>query len=1223
MKKRIFGFALALVLIFSAFSMQCYAAESSAVEHRFGKFNIGIDYITSAQISDANVLSVTKLEAVPQDDETNRLHYEVELSGATQNGDIVMVDIGISQQTASGIGSALKKEKVDRVDARNDTDDTHYEIKIEDGKGRMTCYSYYSKTLYTTLVIDFVVGEGGKSYVESEKVTIGDELIRAFHVWDTDIMKSYYKKIDGEHSAVYIWLEEDVPDDAIIGIEPSFSAGNFKSVPEGWNDVGGYIQLENGDAHFSFVAKGTRTPYLGLVRTYDVYIKNHMTYAPKRITEPQVIVSAEVGFPITVKFDQYFTDADGDTLSYEVSVNGAPAEMQTNTRYRVHPKEEGQTVLTVTAWDDLLASESCEIIINATDEHSWSDWTITKPVSCDENGKKMRSCTCCGMTEQEEVETKGHLWSDRIVSKKANCKENGSNVRICTVCGEKDTEIVPLGDHDWEIVSTTVTCGQSGTHQLKCTVCGEKSSKNDEATGLHEWGSWEIQKDATCKALGLQIRKCTVCGGEEQQDIPMKDHEWKDWTITVSPNCGAAGEQRRECKHCDHKETKEMPISGEHSWGMWTVIKEATADAEGLRERSCTICGHREEGSIPFEQYAYVSISSMGSLEVARETVPLEDRNKNGIFDVDDVLIVAHEVYGNPGGYSSSGDYIGTLWGIPTMGIGFLLNDIYVDSVRTAVSHGDDVYAFVYTDYRTYSDKYAKFDRKEVYLNEGDSWELRLSYYAYGTSESTLSGARITIDGKDSVYTTDSSGKVRLTFDAPGTYRVSATSSSVVITPPVCVVYVAAEQIKALEPPTLTDANAMATSLTVIPPEKSTLDPDAVVEYSISEDGEHWGEWQKNNVFEKLKSETTYYVRARYCSSDLMRYENSAASEMIEVTLSGGNRAVYSFGNATAASGETILIPVSLQVDPMQVSRWNMEFQYNKSVFTMNGVIAAEGMEDWVVKANLFTKTAYGTLVQGKSAQMPNGNLLYLSLTVNEGAEAGVYNISLTNTWNVGMKNTFWDENGRYLFVAGSSVAGAITVSGAAADDTTTSSDNADIVYDDVSANAWYAEPVRYMAETELMKGTGEATFAPEMTISRAMLVTLLYRMEGEPETNGKASFEDVENGSYYADAVAWAAENGIVFGVSETMFAPDEDVTREQVAAILYRYQSYLGLDAASVGDLDAFADAAAVSAYAETAMEWAVGEGLIYGIDGKLVPHGNATRAQAATILARYLGE
>ena len=174
----------------------------------------------------------------------------------------------------------------------------------------------------------------------------------------------------------------------------------------------------------------------------------------------------------------------------------------------------------------------------------------------------------------------------------------------------------------------------------------------------------------------------------------------------------------------------------------------------------------------------------------------------------------------------------------------------------------------------------------------------------------------------------------------------------------------------------------------------------------------------------------------------------------------------------------------------------------------------------------------------------------------------------------------------------------------------------------DVGTNDWFYNDVAYVWENGLMSGTAADRFSPNASTTRAMLVTVLYRMDGSAVSSGNAPFTDVPAGSWYADAVSWAAENGIVTGYSATRFAPNEPVTREQVAAILYRYARLCDRDLSPAASLTAFADHASVSGYAREALSWAVGSGLIGGSNGRLNPSGTATRAEIAAILHRFLG-
>ncbi len=176
--------------------------------------------------------------------------------------------------------------------------------------------------------------------------------------------------------------------------------------------------------------------------------------------------------------------------------------------------------------------------------------------------------------------------------------------------------------------------------------------------------------------------------------------------------------------------------------------------------------------------------------------------------------------------------------------------------------------------------------------------------------------------------------------------------------------------------------------------------------------------------------------------------------------------------------------------------------------------------------------------------------------------------------------------------------------------------------FTDVSETDWFHDAVRYVYDNGLMDGVGDGQFAPNATTNRAMVVTILYRLAGEPDESGDSAFTDVADGLWYTDAVLWAAQKGIVNGISETEFAPAGDLTREQLATILYRYAAYQGYDVSQRADLSGFGDASSISGYAQEALSWAHAQGLVLGFeDGSLRPQGTASRAQIAAVLMRFL--
>ena len=250
------------------------------------------------------------------------------------------------------------------------------------------------------------------------------------------------------------------------------------------------------------------------------------------------------------------------------------------------------------------------------------------------------------------------------------------------------------------------------------------------------------------------------------------------------------------------------------------------------------------------------------------------------------------------------------------------------------------------------------------------------------------------------------------------------------------------------------------------------------------------------------------------------------------------------------------------------------------------------------------TGTGTLTLQQPASSNYTIGSLSRTSLTANQtatftvrpkaGLKAGTYKETLT------VRSTDGKATG--------SVSLTFTVA-------------AKGMFSDVKTTDWFYEDVKYVNDKGLMSGMGNNQFSPNRTTTRGQIVTILYRLEGEPSVSGGSSFSDVPSGQWYSNAVAWASANGIVNGVGGGKFAPGNPITREQMAAILYRYASYKKYDVSKRADLSGYTDLNQVGSYAVDAFAWANGEGLISGMGGgKLAPKGSATRAQVAAILHRF---
>ena len=237
------------------------------------------------------------------------------------------------------------------------------------------------------------------------------------------------------------------------------------------------------------------------------------------------------------------------------------------------------------------------------------------------------------------------------------------------------------------------------------------------------------------------------------------------------------------------------------------------------------------------------------------------------------------------------------------------------------------------------------------------------------------------------------------------------------------------------------------------------------------------------------------------------------------------------------------------------------------------------------------------------------GQTVTVTVTPDEGYEAS--GVTVIGPGNVTVPVTD-NGNGTYTFVMPE---GGVTVNA-----TVTPIQQPVFPFVDVPADAYYRQAVEYMYELGLIQGTSETTFGPMLASTRGQVVAILYRLEGSPAVNGSNPFVDA-TADWVQAAVLWASQNGIVEGYNDTAFGPDDAITREQLAAILYRYASYKSYDLTVTGDLSIFNDASDVATWSHTPLAWAVGKGLIQGSNDLVNPQGSAIRAQLALVLMRFL--
>ena len=318
-------------------------------------------------------------------------------------------------------------------------------------------------------------------------------------------------------------------------------------------------------------------------------------------------------------------------------------------------------------------------------------------------------------------------------------------------------------------------------------------------------------------------------------------------------------------------------------------------------------------------------------------------------------------------------------------------------------------------------------------------------------------------------------------------------------------------------------------------------------------------------------------------------------NENLTATMSGESRTIH-VKNGTDKSSITVTINGTTKTIAQNQSE-TFTYTHSSSSGTTRYSVEVRGTTGGTVTASP-TRAAKGATV---------------TLTVR--ADEGYQLDGLTVTDSKGGTVKLTDKgSGTYTFTMPAS---KVTVQA-----TFTQNQSGTLPFTDVKTGDWFYEAVQYVYDKGMMTGVSADRFAPASTTTRGMIVTILYRLENEPAVSGDLPFTDVERGAWYANAVAWAAANDIVNGTSATTFAPNSPITREQMATMLYRFAQYKGMDAVTLQEnLTGYPDGDQVSDYAIPAMNWAVGQGLIAGMEnGTLVPQGSATRAQVATILMRF---
>ena len=361
-----------------------------------------------------------------------------------------------------------------------------------------------------------------------------------------------------------------------------------------------------------------------------------------------------------------------------------------------------------------------------------------------------------------------------------------------------------------------------------------------------------------------------------------------------------------------------------------------------------------------------------------------------------------------------------------------------------------------------------------------------------------------------------------------------------------------------------------------------------------------------------------------------VNHDNSKAQYTVTLKYDDGATpdSVY-----TVSENTTITLPTPSR------SHYSFEGWYDENDLVESSYTVTETVEltaKWHRTSSSSRYDGYITIINPKNGEVSvsddwayEDDKITLTITPDDGYEVDKIEIVDDEGDKIDAKKVD-DEDNKYTFrMANCDVTVTVTFKeeGKTTEDTDKEEDKDDeetteLNFTDVKESDWFYKGVAYVVDKDIMSGVSENEFAPSGKLTRAMLVQMLYNMESRPACDAENAFMDVPVGQWYTDAVIWANDAKIVSGMGEGLFAPNMEITREQMVAMLYNYAKYKGYDVTASADLSAFADTASVSAWAQPAMQWAVAEGYISGMgDSQLAPQGTATRAEIASVIMRFM--
>ena len=898
--------------------------------------------------------------------------------------------------------------------------------------------------------------------------------------------------------------------------------------------------------------------------------------------------------------------------------------------------------------------------------HTWGDWVITKKPTATETGTAERICgndsthkdikelpaltdstvwtkgarvepTCENTGSQEytsdygtvteTLSATGHAWGAWNVTKKPTATETGTAERICgNDSSHKDIKELPaLTDSTvWtKGVRIEPTCENTGSQEYTSiygTVTETLSAKG------HAWGAWNVTKKPTATETGTAER---ICGNDSShkdiKELPALTDSTV-WTkgVRIEPTCENTGSQEYTSIYGTVTET--LSAKG-HAWGAWNVTKKPTATETGTAERICgNDSSHKDIKALP----------ALTDSTVWTKGARIEPTCENA---------GSQEYTSDYGTVTETISATGHDWGAWT-----------ITNKPTATEDG--------TAERICANNSAHKDTATLpKLTDTSVW---------------TQGARIepTCENTGSQEYTSTYGTVTETISATGhdwgawtiTNKPTATEDGTAER--ICANNSAHKDTATL--PKLTDTSVWTQGARIEPTCENTGSQEYTSIYGTvtetlsamghsftvlqHDETKHWYKCERcearSNEENHKGGQATKKEKA-ICSVCNAQYgkllpdyalpadlKTTYGKVLSDITLPTGwkwsdpsivptvtnngyeayyaieNEADYDWTNENGYDAAAKQIKLTLTVT---VEKEKQKLSFEKS--SINKYTTDSAFTNELTKTAVFGAVSFSSSDESVATVDNNGLITIKGMGTTDitalAAETDNYNAaSATFTLNVTRRRSSSGGGGRR---GGASI--TITPGGAKNDGNQPGTDDWENPFIDVHESDWFYDSVKYVYINKMMNGVTSDMFAPEGNITRAMFVTVLYRMEKEPQAQA-SPFSDIAGGSYYERAVAWANANGIVKGVSDAEFAPDESITREQMAAMIYRYAAYkkMDLSAGESTNILSYADYSDISDYAVSAMRYAAGSGIINGMTADtLSPKGISTRAQAAAVFMR----